>query len=421
MDRERVIASDTPAETLPDIVPDAARIERRIAAEHPAARELTAITAVQDGPPHRLWLDEDAGLLLHLSPESPALRCIRVRNPAWNRVLAALMERPLERLAAPGRRYRSRAHAAADLGALADLFRARLVRLRAARDDPAAIVRAARDQIARARDEEDQARRRAFLGWYLRHAFGDGPGAATAAAAVVGDEPVGALFTAWPDYCAEVKAMVADDDDDLDEWAEWAAARRGALRRYHEFRTVGRRLDGARVAALRAAVPDADIGPGRLLFDRMIDPDREDLGWDPGRVFGDCFDAGLSFDQRGPRSLRFRLPGSLARRVEPYRILFGVALAVRDGDVVVELERYEEDRETAYAGTDPAPWLAELLPLRAALLDGDLRALHLAWAHGAQERHNRDRAVRPHGAPALDPDAFTPELHALDRFLNAAP
>ncbi|MFC0039876.1 hypothetical protein [Actinomadura rayongensis] len=413
MDRERVIATDTPAETLPDIVPDAGP-----PAGHPAARELTAITAVQDGPPHRLWLDEDAGLLLHLAPGAPALRRIPVRDPGWNRTLAALMERPLERLAAPGRNYRGRAQAAADLGALADLFRARLVRLRAARDDPAAIVRAALDQIARARDEEDRARRRAFLGWYLRHACGDGPDAVAAAAAVVGDEPVGALLTAWPDYCAEVKAMVADDDDDLDEWP---AARRRALRRYHEFRTVGRRLDGARVAALRAAVPDADVGPGRLLFDRMIDPDREDLGWDPGRVFGDGFDAGLSFDQRGPRSVRFRLPGALARRVEPYRILFGVALAMRDGDVLVELERYEEDRETEYAGTDPAPWLAELLPLRAALLDGDLRALHLAWAHGAQEGHNRDRAVRPAGAPALDPDAFTPELHALDRFLNAAP
>ncbi|MBO4269953.1 hypothetical protein [Microbispora triticiradicis] len=95
------------------------------------------------------------------------------------------------------------------------------------------------------------------------------------------------------------------------------------------------------------------------------------------------FDAWLFFDNTGPRTVAFRIPGTAlsAEAVAPYahgNILEGLSVETSDDDLLLRLRMYAEDSELFNLHETGAGWLKDILPVRAELMSGTLDALELA-------------------------------------------
>ncbi|MEV0786714.1 hypothetical protein AB0I52_27890 [Streptomyces sp. NPDC050423] len=405
---------------------DADDLARRVREEHPGARDLDRIDAAHTahgGVRHRIWLDEPAGVLLVLEPAGPELRRMPLRSASCARVLHDLTSPVLARLAAPADSYRARPEVDRDLGALVQLFRVQLARMRTEHTDPAGLVRAVHAQVGRAGDARQAARRAAFLGWYLAGAYGDdaaghgraeqdlgcgiAPGAGFAARTIMG----------WSWFRQRIRGQVP-----LPRLASVPGERRqrGGKHWYYEFRTIGRSLTERQMLELRAKLPGADVTADSLVLDEWSDPTAHPVSGADDEIFSRHFDAGLRFSQEGSRTLWLRLPAALAHRTAPYAG-GGVGTAVVGDDVVLNLHRREADGEGSYLDHDPRPWLAELLPLRDDLAGGDLRAAAVSWRAANETLAFSRVPERPPMPDGLDEDELTPQLHALVRLLEEVP
>ncbi|WP_019629770.1 hypothetical protein [Actinomadura atramentaria] len=390
----------------------------QIAADHPAARRLDRLDA--DGR-YRLWLDQDAGLLPVLDTESGRAYRLAVTDPAAARLVAGLTRPVLERLAAP--RYRARAEADRDIGALVNAFRVQLARLRAVHRDRAALTRAVRAQIGRAADEAQAVRRTAFLGWYLARTDDAGD------AADLGHDPGGedgsdAAIRDWYRYRERIRATVLPPQLSPQE-----IPRRRGPGEFHWFSDMrlldGRTLTERQMLELRAELPYAHVEPDRVVLDEWSRPAEHPIFNRSDEIIAKYgFDVALNFIQWGLRGLWLRVPAALADRLAPYAGEYGLAVSARPaGDaLLVRLNRQEEDGENSYERYDPRPWLDELLPLRDALVAGDLRAPYIAW-RARETVFGRPRRGRPQPPvpPLLDEDELTEPLQALIRLLEEVP
>lgn len=425
---------------------DADDLVQRVQDEHPNARELDRIAAAHaahSAVRHRLWLDEKAGALLFLqlahsgngTDGGARLHQIPLRSASCTRVLTDLTATVLTRLADPADSYRTRPEADRDIGALVQLFRVQLARMRTAYPDRAELVQEINAHIGRAADEQQAARRRAFLGWYLQHAYGDDADAHEQAERDLGCdfeldinthldiEFVAGTIMHWASYRDRIRSKVPPPT--LDKIPSEKRRRSGDRHWYYEFRTLGRHLTKQQRLELRAELPWANVTPDSLVLDQWSDLTAHPIFTLGDKVASRYFDAGLHFSQEGSRTLWLRLPAALALRIAPYRDEHGWAVetTIVGDDLMLRLHRHEEDGELSYIYDDPRPWLDELLPLRDDLAGGDLRAPAIAW-RAANETLAFTRVPKPDRPPmpdGLDEDELTPQLHALIRLLEEIP
>jgi hypothetical protein len=93
--------------------------------------------------------------------------------------------------------------------------------------------------------------------------------------------------------------------------------------------------------------------------------------------------------------------------------------AEEDGYVDDGADALDDDAEADFAGSDAddgSGWLPSLLPLRAEIASGDLRALYLGWLLCAQTGMLDDDTVEPPPPPGLD--RLSASLRAFARFLR---
>ncbi|WP_430478015.1 hypothetical protein ACQZM9_07090 [Streptomyces sp. P11-1] len=344
-------------------------------------------------------------------------------------VLADLSAGVLERLADPADSYKARPEADRDLGALVELFRVQLARMRMTYADHAELVRAMHAYIEGS-EEEQAARRRAFVGWYVA-TYGD--------VEYVYEEALGDLEfdeDAWdtdPLLDLDFSAGAAED------WRQY----RNSIRRqvplpalspteisygrgrhwYYEFRTMGRRLTEHQIRDLRARLPWADVTPTSLVLDQWSHQTEHPIFNSAGKIVSEYFDAGLYFSQEGSRTLWLRVPSAAAPLISPYETMWasGARTTALGDDLLLELHRQEADGENSYLYVDPRTWLEDLLPLREDVARGDTRAPAIAWRAAFEADPPLRAPEKPPMPGGLDEDELSPQLHALVRLLEEEP
>ncbi|HYO53862.1 hypothetical protein [Archangium sp.] len=182
---------------------------------------------------------------------------------------------------------------------------------------------------------------------------------------------------------------------------------------YYEFKAVDRPLTSAEQGALGRLSSRADITSTRFVNVYNYG----DFRGDPDRLMEQYFDAFVYLASWGSRELQFRLPRRLfdPALAQPYLREDFLSLRTTRDHVIF---KFRVDVEDADGWTEGAGWLESLLPLREALLLGDLRALYIGWLAASEcgigdEEGGED--VEPPVPPGLGESSE--ELQALAEFL----
>ena len=139
---------------------------------------------------------------------------------------------------------------------------------------------------------------------------------------------------------------------------------------------------------------------------------------DPRRLVERYFDAFLYLANWGTRELILRLPARLVDPGTVQRYCSGDAVSAwHTGDHVVVAAVSKEDAGDFEWGGEGV--LASILPVRAELLAGDVRALYLLWLLSVQVGEVPDDTVEPPVPASLD--ALTGSQTALVEFLRIDP
>lgn len=157
--------------------------------------------------------------------------------------------------------------------------------------------------------------------------------------------------------------------------------------RHYEFQALDRPLTESQMAELRRYSSRATITPTNFV---------NEYNW--GNFKGDVhewmekhFDAFLYVANWGSHWLDLRVPTQLLdpETVSMYCTDEGLSCRVRGNFVIVSFASEDESGEWA----EGEGWLASLTPLRADLMNGDLRCLYLGWLAAAQEGHFEDDEI----------------------------
>lgn len=189
---------------------------------------------------------------------------------------------------------------------------------------------------------------------------------------------------------------------------------------YYEFRAIDRPLTQGEMDELRAISSRAAITP--MSFVNVYN--YGDFRGDPLELMKRYFDAFLYIANWGTRELMLRLPrGALDLELAAQYMVDESLDVHKNGDNVV-LAFHSEDEEPEWE--EGEGWLDALIPLRAELENGDLRALYLGWlAYAAAgplvyeedgEAGKGDDEVEPPIPPGLR--KLSPPLKKLVEFLR---
>jgi hypothetical protein len=186
---------------------------------------------------------------------------------------------------------------------------------------------------------------------------------------------------------------------------------------YYEFEAIDRPLDDRQMAELRALSTRAEIT--RTSFVNTYH--YGDFKGDPHKLMKKYFDAFLYVANWGTHRLMLRVPRGLidARVAGRYEIERAVSIDETADHLIVELASAPED----WAGDweEGEGRLAALVPVRDALLGGDLRPLYLGWLAGVQELDEEyDAEDFDEPEPPVPPGLgrLTGPLKALAEFLR---
>jgi hypothetical protein len=180
---------------------------------------------------------------------------------------------------------------------------------------------------------------------------------------------------------------------------------------YYEFAAVDRPLVARDLDALRGLSTRAHITPTSFV---------NTYEWgsfkgDPRRLVERYFDAFLYLANWGTHELILRLPARLVDPEIAQRYCSGDAVSAwHTGDhVIVAAVSEDEEGDFEWGGEGV---LASILPVRAELLAGDLRALYLLWLLSVQVGEVSDDAVEPPVPASLN--ALTGSQTAMVEFLR---
>jgi hypothetical protein len=148
---------------------------------------------------------------------------------------------------------------------------------------------------------------------------------------------------------------------------------------YYEFLAIDRPLTAQEQTTLRKYSSRATITSGRF----AVEYSWGDFKGNAAEWMGKYFDAFLYLANWGTHELMLRLPGNVlpletARQYCPG----GFASARARGDFLVL--SFRSDDEAGEWIDEDHDTLASLLPVRAELASGDVRALYIAWTHPSQ-------------------------------------
>ena len=166
---------------------------------------------------------------------------------------------------------------------------------------------------------------------------------------------------------------------------------------YYEFIALDKPLSQAQMQALSEVSSRAEISSTRFVNVYNYGDFRGDVDEFMTRYF----DAMVYVDNWGTHRLMLRLPGDLIDRAQLKRYCAeeSLSLRVRGKFVVLDFCNNLED----YAGWEEGEgWLAALVPLRAELLNVDLRALYLAWLLSVQCEELDEDEEEPPVPPGLE-------------------
>lgn len=147
----------------------------------------------------------------------------------------------------------------------------------------------------------------------------------------------------------------------------------------YEFIAVDNALTPKQMRELRAISTRAEISPTRFWNEYQWG----DLKADPRALLAKYFDVHYYFANWGKHVLMLRLPKTRCdvRALKPY-FDGGHASAISKEGRFVVLEFWSDEDEPPDEEPSDAGRLAELLPIRGQLLQGDLRAPYLGWLAG---------------------------------------
>lgn len=159
----------------------------------------------------------------------------------------------------------------------------------------------------------------------------------------------------------------------------------------YEFVAIDHPLSAKQMAALRAISTRAEISATRFWSEYQWG----DLKADPAKLVARYFDAHLHLTSWSTHRLILRLPKARVdtKALEQYFVTQHASLA-RVGqhvvlDVITDLDEAEyDDGQSQHS-------LAELSPLRAELMQGDMRPAYLAWLLAVDRLEMEDDAMEP--------------------------
>jgi hypothetical protein len=179
---------------------------------------------------------------------------------------------------------------------------------------------------------------------------------------------------------------------------------------YYEFQALDRTLDERQLAELRALSTRARIGPTSFVNTY----EWGDFRGDPAKLMETYFDAFLYFANWNTRQLMIRLPERLLsiETATTYCAAESGSAWVAGEYVILDLA---SESEEGSCDDDGEGWLASIVPVRADLAAGDLRALYLGWLLCVQAGELADDATEPPVPANLT--RLTTSLRALCDFL----
>ena len=181
---------------------------------------------------------------------------------------------------------------------------------------------------------------------------------------------------------------------------------------YYEFQAVDRALNSAEQGEVAKLSSRVDISPHRAVFTY----DFGDFRGNPVKLLSKYFDAMLYVASWGSRWLYFRMPASLVRLqdLKPYCAEDLIKISTSEHHIIVGIEF---DEEGGSGWLQPEGELDELLPVRQRLLEGDYRALYLAWLKANEYAEDAaDEGLEPPVPPGLR--TLSPPLKAFADFFE---
>lgn len=182
---------------------------------------------------------------------------------------------------------------------------------------------------------------------------------------------------------------------------------------YYEFRAVDRPLTGAEMKRLRALSTRADITPVSFVNHY----EWGDFKGDPTKLMRQYFDGFLYLANWGTRRLMFRVPvdGIDRKAAKAYCTDDSLTLEVKGKHALLEFWSEEEGGDWDESGEG---LLERMLPLREAVVSGDLLPLYVGWLAGLAEGSVDEDAPEPPVPAGLR--NRSPALNALARFLRVS-
>lgn len=183
---------------------------------------------------------------------------------------------------------------------------------------------------------------------------------------------------------------------------------------YYEFQAVDRPLTKVEMSELRAISTRGRITSTQ--FQNVYN--YGDLKGDPLHMMERYFDAHVYVANWGTHRLLLRLPRrSLDPALAaPYAVDGSVIMHSRGEVVILEITSDDEDDAGWVGDEESESWMPALLPLRADVASGDLRALYMAWLAGARAGMLDDDEREPPVPPGLR--RLSAPLKALTDFLR---
>ncbi|MBM4465940.1 MAG: hypothetical protein FJ014_10385 [Chloroflexi bacterium] len=188
---------------------------------------------------------------------------------------------------------------------------------------------------------------------------------------------------------------------------------------YYEWQTLDRPLTPEERAAVNELSSHIEVSSSQA----VVTYSWGNFKHDPRQVLARYFDAFLYLANWGSKRLAFRFPKGLLdpKQIEPYLWEYCIDLKPVGNYLILDISLDEEEGSDWIEGEG---WLSSLSRLRDDLLEGDYRALYLAWLRAAELQDTDDAELEPPVPPGLSelspPLTSFVELFDLDEYLLQA-